>query len=220
MQLGLFSHPRPANETELTAEWELLCYQREILNWVQHFQFHSVTVIMNLSCLCILFWYFLIPFDRDWGKKNTFTFRNFLPFSLERSTARARMRDCQAVELLENLVSDEGRINGNRQWVTCRNADLKYWSCTVSSQCLLCHIAKTQPSPLGLFNSPLIVKQIEQLSVGCSLPSQKGNGTEAMATTHKDMKREKPDWALMLANALAPGEHKLTTSTLSQFKVL
>lgn len=69
MQLGLFSHPRPANETELTATWELRRYQREILNWVQHFQFHSVTVIMNLSCLCILFRYFLIPFDRDKGER-------------------------------------------------------------------------------------------------------------------------------------------------------
>lgn len=103
MQLGLFSHPRPANETELTAKWELLRYQREILNWVQHFQFHSVTVIMNLSCLCILFRYFLIPFDGDKGggggkkKRFSFRFRNFLLISPARSAARSG--GCQVVEL-------------------------------------------------------------------------------------------------------------------------
>lgn len=128
------SHPRPANETELTAEWELLCYQREILNWVQHFQFHSVTVIMNLSCLCILFRYFLIPFDRDKrGKKNAFRFRNVLLISPERSAAEVRSRDCLVVELLANLVLNEGRISGNRQCVKCRNGDPKYGSCSACS---------------------------------------------------------------------------------------
>lgn len=127
-------HPRPANETELTAEWELLCYQREILNWVQHFQFHSVTVIMNLSCLCILFRYFLIPFDRDkGGGKNAFRFTNFLLISPEKRAAKARRRDCRVVELLENLVLDEDRRSGNRQFVWCQNGDLKYWSCSVCS---------------------------------------------------------------------------------------
>lgn len=39
-------------------------YKRKFLNWVQHFQFHSVTVITNLSYLCIVFQYSLIPCDK------------------------------------------------------------------------------------------------------------------------------------------------------------
>lgn len=66
-------------------------------------------------------------------KKITFRFQNFLLISPERSAAKARSRDCLVVELLENLVLDEGRISGHRQCVKCRNGDRKYWSCSICS---------------------------------------------------------------------------------------
>lgn len=77
------------------------------------------------------------PFWQGLWKKNTFTFGIFLLIPPERSPAKAGGKDCQVVELWENLVSDEGRTSGNRRWMMCRKGDLRYWSCTVSPQSLL-----------------------------------------------------------------------------------
>lgn len=74
-------------------------YKRNFLNWVQHFQFHSITVITGLSYLYIMFQYSLIPRD----KVCKMYFFTFPLISSKRHTVRVRSTNSDSHVLILDM---------------------------------------------------------------------------------------------------------------------